>query len=179
MTLHKDLHTDKKGISIFIVEFVIFSLIGWIYETVYTSVSWGEFADRGFLHIPICPIYGFFSFSIISIFNNRKANIPVIFIVSTLIVGVLEYLSSYLIEIIFHISLWDYSYMKYDINGRVSVIICLFFGAACVLLVKLLHPKMNGLLTKLLSEKAAKITAVVLILIIIADTIICSVQTFA
>jgi len=165
--------------SILVIEFVIFSLTGWLYETIYTSAMWGRFADRGFLHIPICPIYGFFAFGIIGIFYRRKASIPVIYIISTLIVGTLEYLSSYLIEKIFHLKLWDYSYMKYHINGRVSVIICLCFGAACVLLIKLFHPKLYTLLAKLMPAKASEITAIILIVIILADTTLCTIQMFA
>ena len=39
-------------------QFMIFSFLGWIYETIYTTVTSKHWQNRGFLFGPICPIYG-------------------------------------------------------------------------------------------------------------------------
>ena len=55
---------DKKVLLIsritrYIVCFILASLIGWLYEIVMGLIVWGQFVDRGVLHLPLCPIYGF------------------------------------------------------------------------------------------------------------------------
>lgn len=163
--------------NVFVIEFVIFSFLGWAYETVYTSVLWGEFAKRGFLHIPVCPIYGFFCFALIAIFSSKKLKNPfLIFVASTILIGTLEYLASYIIEKALNESLWDYSYMNWHINGRVSIVICLCFGLASVLLIKLVHPLLFKFFSKKLSKAAAFITALILIAIIFTDTAVTMIQ---
>ena len=39
--------------------FAIYSVLGWIYETVLCSIEAGHTVNRGFLNGPYCPIYGF------------------------------------------------------------------------------------------------------------------------
>ena len=38
--------------------FVIYSFIGWVWETVITTIDTGVLQKRGFLDVPILPIYG-------------------------------------------------------------------------------------------------------------------------
>ncbi len=170
--------TIKDDIPVYILEFLVFAFIGWTYETIYTSIAWGRFAERGFLHLPICPIYGFFSFFIILTLGKLKFNVPILYILCTACIGLLEYIASYILEKCFNLELWNYSYMKFDINGRVSVVICLIFGAACIFLLKILHPKLYKLFNKT-SSKNLKIISYSLLVITIADTIYTTIFTFS
>ncbi len=169
--------TFKDNIPVYILEFLVFAFIGWTYETIYTSIAWGQFAERGFLHLPICPIYGFFSFFIIFTLGKLKFNLPILYLLCTLCIGVLEYIASYILEKCFNLELWNYSYMKLDINGRVSVVICLIFGAACIFLLKILHPNLCKLFNQISNIKL-KIIAYSLLAITIADTIYTTIITF-
>ena len=45
-------------IAQYFVEFIFYSFLGWIWESIYCSVNEKKWADRGFLFGPICPIYG-------------------------------------------------------------------------------------------------------------------------
>ena len=50
----------KKTLSTYYLYFVLYSIIGWIYETFLEVVvyRWG-FSPREYLYGPYCPIYGF------------------------------------------------------------------------------------------------------------------------
>ncbi len=52
----------------------------------------------------------------------------------------LEYLTSFLLEKIFHLTLWDYKDVPLNINGRVAVPVSIFWGIACVFIVRVLNP---------------------------------------
>ena len=45
-------------VSKYFVWFILFSFMGWLYETIYCTVSKHKWQNRGFLFGPVCPIYG-------------------------------------------------------------------------------------------------------------------------
>lgn len=160
----------SKGInrlSAAVVEFVFYSFIGWTYETVITSISWGRFADRGWLHLPICPIYGFCAFFLLLLLGRLKGILP-IFLSGTAVTTAAELAASYLLEIFTDERLWDYYDWKFNFDGRVSLFSSLIFGAMCVLLIKVLHPTAVKLAGKM-SGRAVIGTAAVMLAAILAD----------
>ena len=38
--------------------FAVYSVLGWVCETVYCSIIQRKFVNRGFLKGPVCPVYG-------------------------------------------------------------------------------------------------------------------------
>ena len=154
----------------FVTEFCFYSFIGWFYETILTSVAWGEFAKRGFLHLPFLPIYGFCGLFLVLLLGKLKS-IPVIFLAGTAITTAAELGASYLIDIFLDKPLWNYSHWDFNFQGRISLYSSLIFGVLCVLLVKLLHPIMKKFNEKT-SGKPLYITALILLFAIIADLII-------
>ena len=87
----------SKMISALVIEFVFYGFIGWLYETILTSAVWGRFAERGWLHLPICPIYGFCAMALLLIFRKEKS-VPKIFVLGTLFTTAAELAASYLLD---------------------------------------------------------------------------------
>ncbi|MDQ2088167.1 putative ABC transporter permease [Herbivorax sp. ANBcel31] len=160
----------KKKLSIFFLEFVIYSFIGWLYETILTSIALGRFVNRGVLSLPLCPIYGFFCLFLILIFSKIPSKAFTVFIISTVVISILEYLSSVLIEIIFNELWWDYSHWTYNLHGRISLYTSVGFGLASVLLIKFIHPKLYSFFNQKVKEKALVFTGVILCVSILIDT---------
>ena len=54
--------SGEKGLymwfSRYFVYFIIFSCMGWIYESIYCTIRAKKWENRGFLYGPLCPIYG-------------------------------------------------------------------------------------------------------------------------
>lgn len=119
--------------------FMIYSVGGWIYETVLCSVSEKRFVNRGFLNGPYCPIYGFGALLDILLLG-RIQNVFALFALGVIVTCTLEYLTSFAMEKLFHARWWDYSKRKFNINGRVCLLGAVVFGAFSVVLVKILHP---------------------------------------
>ncbi len=119
--------------------FTICGICGWIYETAVTSYLWGHFADRGYLHIPVLPIYGVFSFIMIPVFKKHNGFLTVFF-GGMAITTILEFISSYIIEWIIGKSLWSYKSWDFNYDGRISLYSSLAFGAMSVILIKLAYP---------------------------------------
>ncbi|EOL47790.1 putative ABC transporter permease [Enterococcus caccae] len=150
--------------------FFIYSFIGWLWETVYCSLKAGKFVYRGFLIGPYCPIYGFGIVSVLYFLEPFRQNIVVLYLLSTILVTILEYLTSYGLEKLFHASWWDYKDVPLNINGRVALPVSLFWGIGCVLIVRVIHPKVM-IVELFLSEKFGLILPIILLIVIVLDLV--------
>lgn len=132
----------------YILWIILYSFIGWIYETILCSCEEKRFVNRGFLYGPYCPIYGFGAILDIIILSSIK-NIVILFFAGVIVTCSLEYFVSWLLEYLFHARWWDYSDMKFNIKGRVCLLGALVFGFFSVLLIKIIHPFFLGIIDKI------------------------------
>lgn len=126
----------------FVVIFILFwlySILGFLMETTVVSVKTKKYVNRGFLLGPYCPIYG--SGSILLLILKSYQNDPlVVFILSIFICSLLEYITSYLMELIFKVRWWDYSDRLLNINGRICLFNSICFGFLGMFIVCFLNP---------------------------------------
>lgn len=126
--------------------FVLFSFLGWLWETVYCTIKHGKWANRGFLYGPFCPIYGFGGVAVILLatlaFPHGAAPSVwwQVFLVSMVACSALEYFTHWLLETLFHAYWWDYTNVPFNLNGRICLASSLFFGAAGVAVVYVIGP---------------------------------------
>ncbi len=128
-----------------LVYFVIYSFLGWIYETIVCTIRWKRWENRGFLYGPICPIYGtgaVGSMIVIDLITRNGGSYTWwgVFICSVLGSAVLEFSTHWLLEKFFHARWWDYSYMPLNIQGRVCLPFSLAFGLAGIVIVYVTNP---------------------------------------
>lgn len=120
--------------------FIIYSILGWGVEVIYCSIIDKKISPRGFLIGPYCPIYGSAAL-IMVLFLKKYYNDPlVIFVLSAIIASLLEYFTSYIMEILFNARWWDYSQKKLNINGRICLENAFLFGILALILIYLINP---------------------------------------
>ena len=120
--------------------FVIYSVIGWIMEVIYTLVIDKKFTNRGFLVGPYCPIYGVGAVLIIILLSGYKERPIGLFVLAIVICSILEYFTSYIMEKLFKARWWDYSNRKFNINGRICLETMVPFGVIACLIVYIVNP---------------------------------------
>lgn len=123
----------------YILEFAVCGFVGWLYEVSVMYVMYRQYEQRGFLHLPILPIYGFFGLLLLLIFRRHK-NPVFVFLVSMAVTTAGELAASYAIEAVLHTQLWTYHMWKYNFQGRISLYSSLMFGGLSLLLVNVVHP---------------------------------------
>ena len=126
-------------LSIFLL-FITYSFLGWVVESIYCSYKEKKIINRGFLIGPYCPIYGFASVLILLFLSDYSNDLFVLFNISILLAGIVEYATSYYLEKIFKLSLWDYSNNKFNINGRICLKNLIYFGFLSIMLVRYVNP---------------------------------------
>ena len=160
-----------KTISYYFLIFFIYSVLGWIMESTYVSIGQKKFVNRGFLIGPYCPIYGYGSLIMIIYLEQYKDNILTVFILGIAICSFLEYITSYLMEKIFKARWWDYSDKKFNLNVRVCGKNALLFGIGGLIVIYLVHPIIETLISKL-NNYLILILSIIFFVIYIIDTIV-------
>lgn len=114
--------------EVIFLSFLCYSIIGWIFESTVCSLM-GEqrFINHGFLLGPYCPIYGAGAVACYQCLHTIQ-NPAVIFLASMLICSVIEYLTGYGMEKLFHAKWWDYSHFPFQLHGRVCLYGALLFA---------------------------------------------------
>ena len=126
--------------------FIVYAVIGWCSEVAYAALDTGKFVNRGFLNGPYCPIYGFGISLVIVVLTPLKENLLILYIGSVILTSVIEYITGYLLEKVFHNKWWDYSDKPYNIKGYICLKFSLFWGFACTFIVLILHPIIYGII---------------------------------
>ncbi|MBZ9684933.1 hypothetical protein G9F72_000975 [Clostridium estertheticum] len=130
----------NSSVFTFFYYFVIYSFMGWCIETVYATINKREFVNRGFLHGPFCPIYGFGTLSIIILLKPIGNNYIFLFLGSVFLTSFLEYITGYILETAFNCTWWDYSDTPYNLHGRICLSFSLIWGLVSMFILKVVHP---------------------------------------
>lgn len=132
-----------------------------------------KFVNRGFLIGPYCPIYGFGVLLITFLLKKYTSDIVVTFIFCILICAILEYITSFILEKIFHARWWDYTNRKFNINGRVCLENLLIFGILGCCIIYILNPFFLSMFYKI-PNITLSIISIVCFVVYITDTIVSS-----
>lgn len=150
--------------------FVVCCVLGLIIETVYhfAAVNPGHYQDRaGMLYGPFSPIYGFGAVLMTMALNRfHKKNFIVIFLVSAVIGGIFEYLTSWFMQYSFGIVAWDYTGTWLSIDGRTNGMFMIMWGFLGLAWIKLLLPQMLKLVNLIPWNWRYAVTSVCAILMI-------------
>lgn len=171
----------NKYILIFVL-FFIGGLIGFLHENIFGYLTGNFELRRGVIYEPIIPVYGIglvLFFLVYSNINTEKYNkiveMLIIFLIGFFIGGLTEYFCSFFQEKIFGTTSWDYSDLKYDINGRTSLFHSVAWGIMSLIFYAFILPPLKKL-EKYLKNKTVNIILFIISIITIFD---CSISFIA
>ena len=101
--------------------FLIYSILGWVVESIYISICNRRLTNRGFVKGPICPIYGVGALTVYFLLRPVGDNLYLLYFLGCVIPTLLEYVTARLMLSIFGEVWWDYSEKPFNYKG----ILCL------------------------------------------------------
>ena len=129
---------------------LIFSIFGLIIETTYCFITTGVLESRkGLILGPVCPIYGIGAVIIILGLRKFKGKKIQLFLLGIILGSIAEYAISFMLEAIYGTRFWEYSYMKYHINGRICVVYSLFWGILSLIMIQYVKPLIDKIIDKI------------------------------
>lgn len=146
---------------------LLYSFIGWVYESLLYTVKQKRFINRGFLNGPYCPIYGTGAVLNLLILG-RITNPFLLFFAGAFVDCLLEYLTSWGMEQLFHARWWDYRKYPLNLNGRICLYGALVFGGFSVLLVLWIHPPVDQV-TSAIPAPVLHLICIVFVLVLLID----------
>lgn len=120
--------------------FFIYGFLGWCGEVCAAAVHRKGFVNRGIVAGPICHIYGVAAVLFAIFLPELRENIFLLFLAGVIFSTVLEYVTGKMMEHIFHKKLWDYSGIKYNLDGYICLPYSLLWGVLTVVSMLFINP---------------------------------------
>ena len=152
--------------------FILYSMLGWLVESIYMSFCNKKITNRGFAKGPFCPIYGFGALGAYYILQPMSGHFIGLYISGAVLATFFEYLVARLMDRVFGEVWWDYSDKPFNYKG----IICLESSLGWGLLGIIYFRFLNGFLMRLagfVPHRFEKRLAVALVLFYLTDFLWC------
>ena len=158
------------GLSVWriLAYFIIYSVVGYIIETIFGIITKGTWESRqSFLYGPFCAIYGLGAAIMIIFLHKYSKNYTRLFIGGFIVGSIVEYLVSWIGEMLLGVKWWDYSNMPLNINGRICVYFSIFWGFLALYLIASFNPRIDRLINWIKSKLSVKALKIVTTLLLI------------
>ena len=151
--------------------FYIYCFIGWCFESTYVSIRKRRFVNRGFLHSPLLPIYGFGAVIMLLVTIPIRDHVVLMFFAGMAGATLLELAVGLVMEAVFKVKYWDYSNQPFNYKGVICLSSSLCWGAFTILLNKVIHKPVEELVLRI---PAGPVTALVLLVsaVFICDVVV-------
>lgn len=154
-------------LSSLLVIFFIICIIGWLYEVSIHLIRDGAFVNRGTMHGPWLPIYGYGGILIITILYNFRHNPKEQFLATIVLCGIIEYLTSFVLEVVYGQRWWDYTGYFININGRICAEGLLVFGIGGLAISYILAPMIDNFLKKINKKILIPVLSILVVVFLI------------
>lgn len=151
--------------------FIIYSMLGWVMESVFRSICERKLINTGFLKGPFCPIYGIGAIIMIVFLKQFQYNIVLLFFMSFVVLTIWEYVVGVFLEKVFNTKYWDYSNHKINFQGRICLTNSIYWGILGIVFICYIHPFISEKLL-LVPEYIVNILTIIITTILIVDIII-------
>ncbi len=150
--------------------FFFMSFVGWCWEVSLHLIQNGRFVDRGVLHLPWLPIYGFGCVFILLLLRRWRQEPLKEFLYAIVLCGVVEYFTSVYLQAVYHTEWWSYQGYFLNLNGRICAEGLLVFGLGGMAFVYIVAPLLDNWFRKIGIDKLNKV-AIALGVVFVADVI--------
>lgn len=171
-----------NGITIYriLTYFAIYSILGYILETIFAIIAYGKFESRqGFLYGPVCPIYGVGAVIMIIALQKFQKNGYTLFLGGMIVGSIVEYIISLFGELVLNVRWWDYTGRFLNIHGRICLLYSIYWGIIAIYLMKSLNPHIDKFINFFRARINIKTGKKIIILVTIFLFIDCIVSAFA
>lgn len=166
----ENVKSKKLDFSTYTIIFLIGSIIGFIYEQILYYLFESAVIKRGFLYGPYLPVYGFGAVLIVYFLKKYKNSPLLVFFLSMLLTGIVEYVTGFLMFKVYHRVWWDYTGLLLNIDGYVCLRSVLTFAIGGLILIYIIEPLICKLCEKV-NKNAYFCLSLFIITIFIADFI--------
>lgn len=138
--------------------FYFYSFCGWCFESTHVSIRTGKLVNRGFMRGPFLPLYGCGAIMMYVVSMPFQDNIILTYFSGCVGATVLEYITSVVMDALFDVRYWDYSYKKIQFQGRICLTSTIAWGFLTIWMTRLVHNPIERMMLAIPSNILGYIT---------------------
>lgn len=119
--------------------FYIYCFFGWIFESTYVSLKSRHFVNRGFLRLPMLPLYGTGAVMMLWVSLPVKNSLILVYLSGVVAATLLEYVTGWGMERLFKMKYWDYSNQPFNVKGYICLSSSIAWGFLTIFLTDVIH----------------------------------------
>lgn len=127
------------SLSQWLLFFYVYCFFGWIFESGFVSIRKKRFVNRGFMHGPFLPLYGFGAILALIVTIPVRGNYVLMYLFGAVAATILEYVTGVVMEAVFKVRYWDYSNQKFNFQGHVCLSSTIAWGFLVIFLVEVVQ----------------------------------------
>lgn len=128
--------------------FIIYSMMGWLVESIYMSWCNRRLTNRGFGRGPFCPIYGFGGVLGYLILHPLSSNPVALYLAGAFLATLFEYIVGRLMLKVFGEVWWDYNEKPCNFQGIICLESTIAWGFYAIIIITFLHSRILGLVDR-------------------------------
>ena len=145
--------------------FYFYCFFGWCFESSYVSLKKRQPVNRGFMRGPFLPLYGSGAIMMLVVSMPFQNNVWLTYLAGCIGATLLEYVTGVVMEAMFKVRYWDYSYQKFNFQGHICLSSTLAWGGLTILMTRVVHKPIEQLVTAI---PESILMAVILLITVIA-----------
>ncbi len=127
-------HLEEQSLAHLLWLFFAYSFIGWVLETVFATIKQRKLVNRGLINGPFCIVYGITG--ILVSFSLQELHGIWLFVFAAVYASVVEWIAGHLIEKVYHERWWNYSDVKWNLDGYICLYTSVLWGALGYIVVR-------------------------------------------
>lgn len=158
--------------------FYLYCFFGWIFESSYVSILKRRFVNRGFLRIPMLPLYGSGAVMMLVVSEPFQDSLLLTWVSGVIGATILEYVTGWAMEQLFKVRYWDYSNQKFNLHGYICLSSSIAWGFLTIFMTHVIHKPIERAVLSLPVMWDILFVAVVTV-VFTADAIVCTREALA
>lgn len=119
--------------------FYVYCFLGWIFESTYVSLKQKRLVNRGFLRLPMLPLYGSGAVMMLWVSLPVRDSLPLVYISGFIAATALEYVTGAVMERLFKVRYWDYSNQPFQLHGYICLSSSIAWGFLTIFMTDVIH----------------------------------------
>lgn len=158
--------------------FYLYCFFGWIFESGYVSLKKRRPVNRGFLRIPLLPLYGTGAVMMLWVSIPVRDNLVLTWASGVIGATILEYVTGYVMERLFKVRYWDYSNQKWNLHGYICLSSSVAWGFLTIFMTHLIHKPIERAVLAMPVMWDILFVSIVTV-VFVYDSVICVREAFA
>lgn len=129
--------------------FYLYCFFGWIFESAYVSLKKQHFVNRGFLRLPMLPLYGTGAIMMLWVSLPVQDNPVLVYCSGVIAATLLEYVTGYGMELLFKVRYWDYSNQPFNVKGYICLSSSVAWGFLTLFMTDIIHRPIESMVLHL------------------------------